>query len=194
MTTLSPADYMTELPGDLDLARLNRQGPICFQDELYGFVRTIKPEIIVETGTRKGVSTTFLLEACRMNELGHVYSCDPIYYGQEAAALAIKKALGYEPDPDAWTFTAGKSDKMLRDWTTVDVDLFIHDSDHSAKNMAFELRWAIAYVRPGGYIIVDDWEQKKHTVFADWAAEHGLTPRKFGRTAALVQVPSERAA
>jgi hypothetical protein len=45
-------------------------------DFLYGLVRMLKPEIVVETGTYRGRTARFLGEAVYLNEFGHVWTCD----------------------------------------------------------------------------------------------------------------------
>jgi len=163
-----------EAEGVLDLKRVNGHGPISFQFDLYMMLRQLKPAIIVETGTRKGVATSMILEAIRRNECGHLYSCDPIHVNQEAAEKAIKKAIGYECNSDDWTFISGSSAEMFQAFASHDtfarapVDVFIHDSDHRQKCMRMELEWAWEHVRPGGVIVCDDWEQRHHSTFQDF--------------------------
>lgn len=45
-------------------------------DLLYGLIRMLKPEIIVETGCYFGHATFWLVSACEANEYGHVITCD----------------------------------------------------------------------------------------------------------------------
>ena len=37
-----------------------------------------------------------------------------------------------------------------------EIDLFVHDSRHSERNLLYELERARAVVRPGGFLIADD--------------------------------------
>lgn len=43
---------------------------------LYGFVRVLKPKLVVETGCYFGHTTSKLAQACWHNEMGKVISCD----------------------------------------------------------------------------------------------------------------------
>jgi hypothetical protein len=59
------------------------------------------------------------------------------------------------------------------------VDLFIHDSMHTTRNVAFELRQVWPALRPGGLLVVDDVE--KNSAFAtfgyaqrDWCGVAGM--------------------
>src|SRR5258706_9244049 len=44
---------------------------------LYGFVRMLKPRLVVETGTYNGHSTKMLARAVHDNQFGFVFTCDP---------------------------------------------------------------------------------------------------------------------
>lgn len=49
---------------------------------LYALVRELKPEVIVETGTHRGMTTLYLADAVYHNGKGHIYTCDPFEWGQ----------------------------------------------------------------------------------------------------------------
>src|SRR5262245_38063786 len=48
---------------------------------LNSIVRTIKPKIVVETGTHKGFSSLMIAQALKDNEGGHLYTIDVKDYG-----------------------------------------------------------------------------------------------------------------
>lgn len=48
----------------------------------YSFIRSMKPETVVEVGTHKGATTLYLAHGCYDNGKGHVYTYDPFLYGQ----------------------------------------------------------------------------------------------------------------
>lgn len=153
---------------------------------LYAIVRSLKPQLAVETGVCNGVSTAFLLLGLQRNGSGALYSIDlPEVAGQ-----------GYEPD----VFWDGKGGAVIpagrqpgwmipgelkRGWTLLlersqhelpallarlgSIDLFMHDSEHSYECMSFEFRMAYAALRPGGVLIADDIHS--NTAFAEFAAE-----------------------
>lgn len=50
---------------------------------LYALVRATKPETCVETGTHRGLSTHYIAQALEDNNQGHVYTCDPVDWGQD---------------------------------------------------------------------------------------------------------------
>ena len=185
-------NYRAELSWIVDLDRLHRAGPISYQHYLYALVRGMQPEIIVETGTRKGIATVLVYAA--MSDRGHIYSCDPLYVGKKQAEIAILEATGIALPRSAWTYYPMESKDVFPLMPTLEWDLFIHDSDHSKENMEFELDVAWSRVRPGGFIVCDDWytcvgAKEKHNAFIEWCARHDLNWLEIG-SAAVVRRPS----
>lgn len=74
--------------------------------------------------------------------------------------------------------------------------MFVHDSDHSYANMAWEIRCAWQAMGAGGVIVCDDVDL--HTAFLDTARELGGRPRlaeqaeKRGTTGLLIRPPAGR--
>lgn len=61
---------------------------------LYGLVRLLKPEIVVETGSWKGFGTVHLAQACKDNEFGKVYTCETNpFIAAQANGLLIEQDL-----------------------------------------------------------------------------------------------------
>lgn len=50
---------------------------------LYGIIRSLKPKIVVETGTNRGKTALMMAQALKDNGFGTVYTCDPIDWGQQ---------------------------------------------------------------------------------------------------------------
>jgi cephalosporin hydroxylase len=73
-----------------------------------------------------------------------------------------REEVGIAVDGDAlrnrWSYIQGTSRRKLPALLSQlrRVDLFIHDSMHSARNVAFEMDLAWKYLSPGGVIVVDD--------------------------------------
>jgi hypothetical protein len=59
-----------------------------------------------------------------------------------------------------WTYVRGSSRNRLRDLLAQlgDVDLFVHDSLHTGRNVRFELTSVWPALRSGGAVVVDDVE------------------------------------
>lgn len=120
-------------------------------------VRHLHPVRVVETGVARGVTTRMVLEAIALNGEGHLWSVDLPYlfdrslHGQTGAAV-----------PDAhrerWTYVRGSSRRRLRPLAAElgHVDLFLHDSLHTVRNMRFEMETVWPRLRPGGLMVIDD--------------------------------------
>jgi Methyltransferase domain len=143
-----------------------RPGPESFQawnDGDAGFVRAIwclirhmQPKKVVETGVAHGVTSRFILEALARNGDGHLWSIDlpPVeshWRKQVAAAVGDSHA-------SRWSYIEGSSRRRLpKLLSSLDkIDLFIHDSLHSERNVRFELDRAWAATGPIGAFVVDD--------------------------------------
>jgi hypothetical protein len=123
---------------------------------IWCLTRHLRPENVIETGVAHGVTSRFILEALEKNGSGHLFSIDlpPIeksWQSQVGAAVGGRYA-------DRWSFIKGSSRLRLPGLLSQlgEIDLFIHDSMHSERNVRFELDRAWANVRPGGALVVDD--------------------------------------
>lgn len=125
---------------------------------IYHLVRLLKPQIAVETGVRDGMSSLMILSAMKDNRIGHLYSIDlpdvgmPKLYGKEP---------GWIVDDDLrekWTMIYGSSASKLPSLlkNLKNIDFFLHDSEHSLKNMLFEFSLALNYLNDGAALISDD--------------------------------------
>jgi cephalosporin hydroxylase len=152
---------------------------------LYALIRTCEPDVVVETGVAQGSSTATILQAMDDNDRGHLYSIDlprlaeetefeyrdgdfPLE-GFDAAVVPADKEPGWLVDDKLagrWTLHIGRSTEHLYDvMKNRRVDLFVHDSEHTYKNMLWELSIAAPELANDGWLWVDD---------ADWndAADH----------------------
>lgn len=187
--------YNAEIDELVDAERLHRVGPLLYQRYLYALVRHFNPEIVVETGVRNGPSTVLTYLAMRQNvDALQMYSCDPCYESQEAATKAVFAKTGVELNPRFWTFFPQTSSEAL---TRIGIanaggwNFFLHDSDHGAENMAFELTRAWAMLYYGGVIVCDDWQScagaPKHGIFEAFCAGVGEDFYEIGTAAFLIK-------
>jgi len=120
-------------------------------------VRHLQPANVVETGVARGFTTRFILEGLERNGAGQLWSIDappllkPELLGQVGAAVLDR--LHHR-----WSYIRGSSAQQLPGLLCRlgEIDLFVHDSRHTERNVRFELDQAWAALRPGGILIVDD--------------------------------------
>jgi predicted O-methyltransferase YrrM len=156
---VDPKPILDEVDAIPDKKKLNSFGPLLYQDYLYALVRIMRPNLVVETGTRYGVGSSMILRALDENETGALYSCDVLFPSQSHAEEGMKETHGFSSFT-RFGFLAGKSHDVLPDLATRKgpFDFFVHDSDHGKQNMEWELEFAYANVREGGMIVCDDWD------------------------------------
>ena len=110
-------------------------------------VTTIKPELVVETGTFSGISTLWIAEGLKANGRGRVVTCefDPKVYENAKARIA----------------SSGLADWIeLRNESSLDmevegtIDLFFSDSDMPVREQ--EIRRFLPQINPFGLILMHD--------------------------------------
>jgi hypothetical protein len=141
-----PASFKGWNDGDAGLVRA-----------IWCLVRHLKPNNVVETGVAHGVTSRFVLEALERNGHGHLWSIDrpPIEpeWQQEIGIAIDNNTLRKR-----WSYILGSSRRRLPALLSNlgQIDLFIHDSLHSERNVRFELDEAWAVLRTNGAVVVDD--------------------------------------
>lgn len=127
----------------------------------YLVCRLISPDIVVETGVAYGVSSAFVLRALEENGRGTLYSVDlPPLAGESEQfwGVAVPEELR-----GRWRLQRASSARslpgLLRHLGAV--DLFVHDSLHTRRNMRREFGQVWPHLRPGGVILADDVERNR---------------------------------
>lgn len=116
----------------------------------YCTIRHVQPEIVVETGVARGISSRLILAAMERNSHGCLVSID-LYDGPDAR-VAVPEGLRHR-----WTFLPGTGRRLLPGVLAEHrPGVFIHDSQHTYRNMRFELGRGWAALKPGGVLISDD--------------------------------------
>jgi predicted O-methyltransferase YrrM len=136
--------------------------------------RHLRPGLVVETGVARGLTTRLALEAIARNGAGRMWSVD---LPPKAPGLANQTAIAVPPGlRNPWRLLRGTSrnrlpilGQELAD-QNLTVDLFVHDSLHTGRNVRFELEWAWARLSATGVAIVDDIEQ--NAAFTAFACAH----------------------
>jgi predicted O-methyltransferase YrrM len=131
--------------------------------------RHLAPETVVETGVARGITTRCILEALERNGRGRLWSIDlpPLigaHYRAQVGA-AVPERLRHR-----WTYIEGSSrtrlSSLLRKLGRI--QLFVHDSMHTDRNLGFELAQVWPALAPGGVVVADDIE--RNAAFARFAA------------------------
>jgi hypothetical protein len=133
------------LNGDFTLARC-----------LYIICRALKPTTVVETGVAYGVSSAFILEALSRNGAGTLQSIDLPPLAPDAGryvGILVPERLRRH-----WHLHIGTSSRLLPTLVARGVDLFVHDSLHTYRNMGREFRTVWPHLPPGGIVVSDDIE------------------------------------
>lgn len=145
--------------GDLLLARC-----------CYAVVRTLRPDTVVETGVARGVTSAFILSALAANGRGYLHSIDlpphEVGGGDGIGALV--------PDTlrERWRIHRGMTHRVLPALlaTLGRVDVFVHDSLHTYRNMRMEFGAVWPRLGPRGAIVADDVEGNR--AFLELQAMH----------------------
>jgi predicted O-methyltransferase YrrM len=142
---------------------------------MYLLVRSWKPDLMIETGVSRGLSSVYILAAMRENGRGRLISIDlppdqaalddesdeKFRYVFEDGQRHAHYDVGHlVPDwlRDRWTL-------ILEDATVAlprvleeegEIDLFFHDSMHTEEHMRFEFETVWPHIKEGGWLLSDD--------------------------------------
>jgi hypothetical protein len=133
--------------------------------------RHLRPSTVVETGVARGLTTRVVLEALQRHGAGGLWSVDLPPLTEHARRGEVGAAV--PPELRArWTLLVGSSRRVLPVLTRMlgHVDLFLHDSLHTTRNVRFELDAVWPTLTRSGAVLADDVE--KNRAFAAFAAAH----------------------
>jgi predicted O-methyltransferase YrrM len=126
---------------------------------LWCLVRHLHPGQVVETGVAHGLSSRMILEALQRPGEGRLSSIDlppmTIRDRRGEVAVAVPERLR-----ERWVYLEGASRRRLPSLVRQvgQIELFVHDSLHSTRNVRWELTTAWRALPPGGVVVVDDVE------------------------------------
>lgn len=123
---------------------------------IWCLVRVLRPRNVVETGVAHGVTSRVILEALQRNGEGRLWSIDrPTLEAKWEEQVGVAVAESFR---DRWTLIRGSSRRRLPRLLDQlgEIDLFVHDSLHTERNVRFEVEQAWKALRYGGVIVVDD--------------------------------------
>lgn len=107
---------------------------------IWCLTRHLRPRNVVETGVLHGVTSRLILEALERNGSGHLWSIDlpPLEDGlQDQIGIAVD-----DRSRARWTYIRGTSKRHLPGLLSKlgQIDIFIHDSLHSERNVSLRGR------------------------------------------------------
>jgi predicted O-methyltransferase YrrM len=114
---------------------------------LRALVTTIKPELVVETGTFLGISTLWIAEALKANGFGKVITCeyDPLVFAKARERIAGSGLA-------EWIDCRNESSLELK--VEGRIDLLFSDSDMPVREQ--EVRHFLPQLNPNGVILMHD--------------------------------------
>jgi prolipoprotein diacylglyceryl transferase len=124
-------------------------------DFLKAIVTTIKPELVVETGTFSGLSTLRIAEGLKANGVGKVITCE---YDAKVFAAAKKRFGGSE----LGSWIEARNESSLEMKVDGQIDLLFCDSDAPIREQ--EVRHFLPQVNPYGLILMHDASSSMKTV------------------------------
>lgn len=176
---------------------------------LYAICRILRPRVVVETGVANGVSSGFILQALIRNGSGHLFSID---LPNHDVALIRSGVKGYRMDnrlegdsllprgkspgwlvPDdfrsLWTLKLGLSSELLPDLVRQEdpIDIFLHDSEHTYRNMMFEFKTVWPHLKSGGLLVSDNVNWENNRAFYDFARSVKTAPCYLPNAKALLR-------
>lgn len=170
--------------------------------ELYVICRLTKPSLVLETGVGAGYSSLFILTALKENGLGHLWSLDlPNYESflvSSSTEYTSKSPLAdLKGKPPGWLVSPELRDR----WTTIfmsvkdslsytleildKVDIFVHDSEHTYKNMMFEFETVWPHIKENGFLFSHDITWNK--AFFDFSKRVECKPVKISHNFGVIK-------
>jgi len=153
---------------------------------LYELCRYFNPDIVVETGVARGISSSYILGALEANNKGHLYSIDMPGEEEGESGWLIPDYLKHR-----WHLTTGRTADKLQPLLAglSKIDIFLHDSEHTYENMTWEFRLTWQHLKPGGLLLSHNIDY--NDAFTDFCRSVGLEGCILNETGGLVK-PSIR--
>ena len=141
---------------------------------LFFLCKFLKPEIVVETGVANGFSSSYILIALSSLKNAKLISIDDLFlpwHTKEKIGAAIPNHLKNRQE-----LIVGEATMELKKLfkTTNSIDIFIHDSMHTYKNMINEFHIAWPHIKNGGFLVSDD--VSLNGAFLEFADKVGRMP------------------
>lgn len=114
---------------------------------LYALVRTLKPQLIVETGSHHGISACYMAKGLRDNGRGKLVTCEVEYrWVRQTRAMIAKSGLE--------DFAECREQSSLELGIDEDIDLLFLDSEPSLRVAELEYFWQ--RLTPQSLVVIHD--------------------------------------
>jgi len=164
------AEWWPQRPDDHQAGRAN-MGTI-----MRAVTRLTRPQVAVETGVARGVTTAATLQAMEDNGIGHLYSVDlpPLGAPSGYVGQLVPARLRHR-----WTLRSGPSRRILPQLLAEVgvIDLFLHDAEHTYSSQMVEFETVWPHLRSGGLLLADD---VRNPAIIDFARRAGTPLRLIG--------------
>jgi predicted O-methyltransferase YrrM len=147
---------------------------------LYGAVRAMRPEVVVEIGSARGMSTCIMGAARRINEKGKVYAIDPntpndwSEFHTGGDNYEFLKARVHEYGLDDWCEIIRKtSGEAGKDWKRP-IDFLFIDGDHSYAGVKLDFETFSPYLTERAVVAFHDSAWGLHTTEKGFRDDMGV--------------------
>lgn len=154
-----------QIPRDAELPRVH-DASFTLARMCYAVARATRPAVVLETGVGFGVTSTFLLRALALNGTGELHSID-----RPTPRKGAGRWVGFLVPKDLrvrWKFHEGASLAVLPALlpSLGSVDMFLHDSRHTYRNILGELKLVEPCLSSRAVVMADDIE--RNVAFERW--------------------------
>ncbi len=140
---------------------------------LYGLVRALRPDAVIEIGSARGRTACAMALACSQNAKGKVYAIDPHIQNdwsdkdsEESYDFFMRRLRSYELEP--WCEIIRKTSKeALATPPSIKADLVFIDGDHTYEGVKLDFELCKPLVSEHGLIVFHDssWEHFRDSPF-----------------------------
>lgn len=113
---------------------------------LFDEIKKLKPKVIVETGTHRGLTTLYLAQAVLENKVGHIYTFDPFEWGQRG---------NFRKFPEQETVITYEQIKG-KDLEVDNIDFFFCDGFHEKQEVLDEIDAIFPRLNKGAVVYFHD--------------------------------------
>jgi cephalosporin hydroxylase len=145
----------------------------------------LRPDLIIETGTRYGGSAAYMALFCDLWNRGRIVSIDVEVLPGRPEHPRIRYVTGPSTDPEVLA-------DVQREVRPGDRVLVILDSDHSEENVLAELRAYHPLVSPQSYCVVEDSNVNGHPVWPEFGGGPMEAIRTFLRENDAFEIDRDR--